>query len=47
MFSGGPDRAPWPGDSPFPPGASYLSSPAGASPFDSFTSASRGLTSSV
>ena len=38
-----PDRAPLPGDSPVPPGASSSASSSGAPPFDSSTSASRGL----
>ena len=37
-----PDRAPLPGDSRVPPGASSSASPAGAPPFDSSPSASRG-----
>ena len=47
VFSGAPDRAPLPGDSCVPSGASPSASPAGAPPFDSSTSASRGLTSCV
>ena len=47
VFSGGPDRAPLPGDSRVPPGASPFASLAGAPPYDSFTSASRGPTSGV
>ena len=46
VFSGAIDRAPLPGDPRVPPRASP-SSPAGALPFDSSTSASRDLTSSV
>ena len=42
MFLGAPDRAPLPGDSRVPQGASSSASPAGAPPFDSSTSASRG-----
>ena len=42
-----PDRAPLPGDSRVPPGASSSASPAGAPPFDSSTSASQGPTSGV
>ena len=37
-----PDRAPFPGDSRVPPGASCSVSLVGASPFDSSTSASWG-----
>ena len=44
VFSGAPDRAPFPGDSRVPPGASPSAS---ALPFDSSTSASRGPTSGV
>ena len=40
MFLGNPDRAPLLGNSRVPPGASSSASPAGAPPFDSFTSAS-------
>ena len=40
VFSGAPDRAPFPGDSRVPPRASPSASPVGASPFDSSTSAS-------
>ena len=47
MFSGAPDRAPLPGDSRVPPGARPSASPAGASPFNSSTSASRGPTLGV
>ena len=47
VFSGAPDRAPLPGDSRVPPGASPSASPAEALPFDSSTSASRSLTSGV
>ena len=46
-FSRAPDRAPLPSDSRVPLGASSSASPAGAPPFDSSTSASRGPTSSV
>ena len=42
-----PDRAPLPGDSRVPPGASSSASPAGAPPFDSSPSASQGPTSGV
>ena len=42
VFSWAPDRAPLPGDSRVPPGASSSTSPTGAPPFDSSTSASRG-----
>ena len=47
VFSGALNRAPLPGDSQVPPGASSSASPVGASPFDSYTSASRGPTSGV
>ena len=47
VFSGPPDCAPLPGDSRVPPGANPSASPAGASPFDSSTSASRGPTSGI
>ena len=47
VFSGAPDRAPLLGDPRVPPGASPSASPAGAPPFDSSTSASRGPMSSV
>ena len=47
MFSGAPDRAPLPGDSRVPPGASSSASPAGAPLFYFSTSASRSPTSSV
>ena len=47
VFLGALDRAPVPGDPRVPPGASPSTSPARAPPFDSFTSASRGSTSSV
>ena len=47
MFSGAPDCAPLPGDSRVPLGASSSASPAGALPFDSSTSSSRGPTSGV
>ena len=47
MFSGAPDRAPLPGDSWVPPGASSSASPVGASLFDSSTSTSRGPTASI
>ena len=47
VFSGAPDRAPVPSDPWVPPRASPSASPAGAPPFDSSTSASRGLTSGV
>ena len=47
VFSGAPDRAPLPGDSRVPLGASSSASPAGAQPFDSSTSASWGPTSGV
>ena len=40
VFSGALDRAPLPGDPQVPPRASPSASPAGASPFDSSTSAS-------
>ena len=45
MLSGALDHAPLPGDPWVPPEASSSTSPAGAPPFDSFTSASRGPTS--
>ena len=44
VFSGALDRAPLPGDSGVPPGASSSTSSVGAPLFDSFTSASRGPT---
>ena len=44
MFLGAPDRAPLPGDSRVPSGASPSASPVGALPLDSFTSTSRGPT---
>ena len=44
MFSGAPDRAPLPGDSRVPLGVNPSASPAGALPFDSSTSISRGPT---
>ena len=44
MFSRAPDRAPMPGDPWVPPGASPSTSPVGAPPFDSSTSASRSPT---
>ena len=47
VFSRAPDRAPMPGDPRVPPGASLSASPAGAPPFDSSTSVSRGSTSGV
>ena len=47
VFSGAPDRAPVPGDPRVPPRASPSASPAGALPFDSSTSASRGPKSGV
>ena len=47
VFSGAPDRSPLPGDSRVPPRASPSASPAGAPPFDSSTSTSRGPTSGV
>ena len=47
VFSGAPDRAPLPGDSRVPLGASSSASPAGAPLFYSSTSTSRGPTSSV
>ena len=47
MFSRAPDRAPLPGDSRVPPGASPSASPAGAPPFNSSTSISWGPTSGV
>ena len=47
VYSGVLDRAPLPGDSRVPPRASSFASPAGAPPFDSSTSASRGPTSGV
>ena len=42
MFLGAPVRAPLPGDSRVPLGASSSASPAGAPPFDSSTSAKPG-----
>ena len=42
-----PDRAPLPGDSRVPPGASSFASPVGAPPFDSSPFASRGPMSGV
>ena len=42
-----PDRAPLPGDSQVPPGPSSSASLAGALPFDSSLSVSRGPTSGV
>ena len=47
VFSGAPDCAPVPGDPRAPPRASPSASLVGAPPFDSSTSASRGLTSGV
>ena len=47
VFLGAPDCAPLPGDSRVPLGASPSASPAGAPPFDSSTSASRGPTSGI
>ena len=47
VFLGAPDRAPLLGDSWFPPGASSSAHPAGAPFFYSFSSTSRGPTSSV
>ena len=47
VFSGALDRAPMPGDPRVPPGASPFVSPAGAPPFDSSTSTSRGSTSGL
>ena len=47
VFSGAPDRAPFLGDSGVPPGASPSTSPTGALPFDSSTSASQGPTLGV
>ena len=47
VFLGAPDRAPLPGGSRVPPGASPSASLVGAPPFDSFTSVSRGLASGV
>ena len=47
MFSGAPDRAPLPGDSRVPTGASPSASLVGAPPFESSTSVSRGPTSGV
>ena len=47
VFSGAPDRAPVPGDLRVPLGASPSASPAGAPPFDSSTSASRGPMSGI
>ena len=44
VFSGAPDHAPVPSDPRVPSGASSSTSPAGASPFDSSTFASRGPT---
>ena len=46
-FSGAPDCAPLPGDSRVPLGGSSSASPAGAPPFNSSTSVSRGPTSRV
>ena len=45
VLLGAPDRAPLPGDPQVPLEASSFASPAGAPPFDSSTSASRGPTS--
>ena len=45
VLSGAPDHAPLPGDLWIPSEASSSTSPTRASPFDSSTSASRGLTS--
>ena len=47
MFSRAPDLAPVPSDPRVSLGASPSASPAGAPPFDSSTSASRGPTSGV
>ena len=47
MLSGAPDHAPLPGDLRVPPDANSSTSLAGASPFDSSTSASRGPNSSA
>ena len=47
VFSRAPDRAPLPDDPWVPSGASPSTSPAGAPPFDSSTSSSRGPTSGV
>ena len=47
MFLGAPDRAPLPGDSRVPLGASPFTFPTGALPFDSFTSTSWGPTSGI
>ena len=47
VFSGALDRAPMPGDPRVPPRARSSALPAGAPPFDSSTSLSRGPTSSV
>ena len=47
VFLGTLDRAPLPGDSRVPPGASPSALLAGVPPFDSFTSASRGPMSAV
>ena len=45
MLSGGPDRAPLPGDLRVLSEASFSASPAGVPPFYSSTSVSRGPTS--
>ena len=47
VFSGATDRAPLPGGSQVPPGASPSSSPIEAPPFDSSTFISRGPTSGI
>ena len=47
VFSRAPDRAPLPGDSRVPPGASPSASPTRAPPFYSSTSSSRGPTSGI
>ena len=47
VFSGAPDRAPFPCDSRVPPGASSSASPVGAPLFDSSTSTSQGPTAGI
>ena len=47
VFSGAPDRAPLPGDLRVPPESSFSTSPAGAPPFESSTSASQCPTSGM
>ena len=47
MFSWAPDRAPLPGDSRVPPGASPSAFPVRAPPLNSSTSSSWGPTSGV